>query len=335
MKMDSATNETETMPESNTINSKTRSDTVASKNAGELTSLILNSCPEILDTRLSDKIARSKVFELLLLNAWRRRRADIEKTKTKMVNAEKLLLKSKEQQCTLESLLRFERQRYQKLLITAELVQSENHDIFAKYQCEQQSNDALKFELDEKISEAQQLMDSLKSTQQQVYEMANIETKFKTKIDQFRAVIDEMQQENRVLEEKVKRLTNGAQAKDAVYKEAIEMNKSLLMKEADYIRNIDENVNQLKTLRMDFDYQIIVCKGHQLAIEEKTMAINKLREIIEGAFSIRLRNMAKNCLMVTTASLYKIHMLPVVPSKPRKTGSTPAMTADNLHLVIQ
>lgn len=57
----------------------------------EISSLISSTYPEILDTTISHKKARSKIYEILLLNAWRRRRIDVERLNSKLTITEKLV----------------------------------------------------------------------------------------------------------------------------------------------------------------------------------------------------------------------------------------------------
>lgn len=290
----------------------------ASKNVNELSALLMTSCPEILDNRLTDKAARAKVFELLLLNAWRRRRSDVERCNVKVANTEKLLLKVKEQKTSVDTLLRFEQQRYHKLLRTAEAVRSENDDLTVRLGEREEDNAALRTELEAKIRAAEQLMTDLQAAQHRLDDMSATEMELRTKIDEYKQVIEDMQCANRALEEKVARLSSEMAVSDAGRQQAMETNDTLAAKERECRQLLDAKENNEMRLTSDAVALRHACDEYRRLIERKDAEVRRLRAAVDGAFMTRLQNLARHCLMVATASLYHMsrHMLPAMPPPP-------------------
>lgn len=283
-----------------------------------LTTVILSSMPEILDSRISDKLARSKVYECLLLNAWRRRRTDIEKCNGKLKVIEKTLLKSKEHQCTLESLIRFEVQRYKNmeqahlsLQLKYENLRQKNAEVINR-------NETLNIELASQYDEVKNFKVTLEKQQEEIDEFTNIESKLATEIGGYKKAIEDMQKENITLQNEMQHLSREIKMKDDQYQEILISNNDLIQREIHYIQMVEFGNANLKMLEIDLEELRRLCHNHQIAIQERDAEVQQLHNVIKAAFSVRLFNLAKNCLLFTMASLYKVscHMLPALPAPP-------------------
>lgn len=284
-----------------------------------ITSAVLSSLPEIVDSRISDKLARSRVYELLLLNAWRRRRTDVEKCNGKLKNTEKILLKSKEQQCTLESILRFEQQKYKKLEQAYLLLETDREELIKKHEATEKSNESLHAESLEWREEISQLTTSIETLQREFTDLAANESVLLEQISDYKKTIEVYQRECNLSKAENQRLAEEIEVKDDQYQQILRANNDLLQNEKNYIKTIEAKVINSEMLESDLEDLRSLCRDHQLAIEEKNAEVRRLRDVIDGAYSARLYNLAKNCLMLTTASLYRVsyHMLPALPPPPR------------------
>lgn len=284
-----------------------------------ITSAVLSSLPEIVDSRISDRLARSRVYELLLLNAWRRRRADVEKCNGRLKNTEKILLKSKEQQCTLESILRFEQRKNDKLEQACQSLEAERGELIKKNETMEKCNESLNTDLQQWRTEMEQLTTSIETLQREFTDLSASEHALLEQISDYKNTIEVYQKECNLSQAENQRLSKEIELKDDQYQQICRTNNDLLQKEQAYIKTIEEKIINSEMLESDLEDLRTLCRDHQLAIEEKNAEVQRLRDVIDGAYSARLYNLAKNCVMSTTASLYRVsyHMLPALPPPPR------------------
>lgn len=249
---------------------------VLPQNVAELSEMLINECPELLDKRLNTNAARTTVFRILLLNAWRRRRSDAEKSAGLVVDLQKKLLQTKEQKATVETLLRFEQQRYKKLNDVVESMKSENEVLSVQLADRISENTNLRNELEAKIRATEQLLHDVQTMQQQLADTSATEHELHTKIDQYKFALSEMQCANRELEAKI----------DQLLHTIVELERT--------------------------------CDENERTIQRKEAEMMRLHALIDGAFLTRIRNLARHCFMVTSASLYRVshHMLPAMPVFP-------------------
>lgn len=300
---------------------QTYPDAGQSQNVTELSTLLITSCPEILDSRLSDKAARSKVFALLLLNAWRRRRSDVVRCQERCKHTESLLLQVKQQKTSIESLLRYEQQRYLKLQTTAEAVRVENQHLadHLKDQCAQ--NAAVRVQLEANIRTAERLMAELQAAQRRLDTMTATEMELRTKIDEYKVVIGDMQSANRQLAATVTRLTDDLIVSDERHQQAMADGQRLLRETDDYRQMMTIKVASETQLREEVDALHRVCHEHRHAMEHKDAEMMRLHAMIDGALLVRLQQLARHCLMVATASIYRVsyHVWPAIAASSTST----------------